>query len=75
MTFADEEIGIALLRGTITAGAGETNADDVVAIERAAFLGAELNGLAVAQEKRLPPPSWLSPKQPIGGEAMTIAEQ
>ena len=70
-----QQVGVAFLRRAVTAGAGEANAYDVVAVELAALFGAERCRFAAANKNRLPRPPRLTAEQAIGGKAMAVTEQ
>src|ERR1700736_6952733 len=70
-----QQVGVAFLRRAITAGAGEANADYVVAVEVAALFRPERCRFAVANKNRLPWPPRLTAEQAIGGKAMAITKQ
>src|ERR1700730_12248718 len=70
-----QQVGVAFPWRAITAGAGEADADYVVAVELAALFRAERCRFAVANKNRLPWPPRLTAEQAIGGKAMAINEQ
>src|SRR3984893_4784426 len=70
-----QQVGVAFPWRAITAGAGEADADYVVAVELAALFRAERCRFAVANKNRLPWPPRLTAEQAIGGKAMAITKQ